>query len=292
MTILRGRHRYLMARRLKMRLQRRAAGGGRGVLKLYLLRHGETEFSRTDRFCGDIDAPLTDAGRLMGEQFARAYSRLPWRAIVTSTRRRAHDTARPLADQTRTLIRRDPRLDEICYGDWQGLSKAQAQARDPAHYVRWRQDPTIGPPAGESPFDVCERAMTAIDELRARYAAGNVLVVSHKTVLRVVLSRLLGLDLRGYRENIAWQVGALTVLELAPCHSRLVVAGDVSHLFPESGGDLVGEQEAGIGELEVDFVDDEPAGLDGGGDGSLATSHGIDAMTGAVPGAVDAGSGA
>jgi probable phosphoglycerate mutase len=262
------------------------------VLKLYLLRHGETEFSRKDRFCGTIDAPLTDEGRLMAEQFAAAYEQTPWRAIVTSTRQRAYATATPLAARLRARIRRDPRLDEIHYGDWQGLSKAQAQARDPGHYLLWRQDPTIGPPAGESPFEVCERAMAAIDDLRARYDSGNVLLVSHKTVLRVVLSRLLNLDLRRYRDNIDWRVGALTLLELGPCHARAVMIGDVSHLYPQPGRDLVREQEAGVGEPDVGLVDDEPAGLDGGGDGGLAASHGIDPMTGAMPGAVDAGDGA
>ena len=262
------------------------------MLKLYLLRHGETEFSRSDRFCGDIDAPLTDAGMLMGEQFAHAYARTPWRAIVTSTRRRAQATAEPLAARTRARIRRDPRLDEICYGDWQGLTKAQAQARDPEHFRRWRQDPTIGPPAGESPYDVSERAMAAIDDLRWRYDTGNVLVVSHKTVLRVVLCRLLNLDLRGYRDNIDWRVGAVTVMELGPCHSRMVIMGDVSHLQPQAAGDLVGEQEPSGGELEVDLADGQPSRLDGGRDGGLAAGHGIDPMTGAMYGAVDAGDGA
>jgi alpha-ribazole phosphatase len=277
-----------MARRLNMPSQRRVAGG-RDVLRLHLLRHGETEFSRSDRFCGNIDAPLTEAGQLMGEQFADGHARTPWRAIVTSTRRRAHATAEPLAARTRRPIRRDPRLDEIFYGDWQGLTKSQAEARDPGHYRLWREDPTIGPPAGESPFDVCERAMAAIDDLRARYDSGNVLVVSHKTVLRVVLCRLLNLDLRCYRQNIDWRVGALTVVELGPCHARLIMTGDTSHLQPQAAGDFIGEQESGVGELETDLIDDEPAGFDGGGDGGLATDHGIDPMTGAMRGAVDAG---
>lgn len=259
------------------------------MLRLHLLRHGETEFSRSDRFCGNIDAPLTDAGRLMGEQFADAHAETPWRAIVTSTRQRAQATAQPLAALTRARIHRDPRLDEIFYGDWQGLTKSQVQTRDPDHYQAWRQDPTIGPPAGESPFDVSERAMAAIDDLRARYDSGNVLVVSHKTVLRIVLCRLLNLDLRCYRETIGWSVGSLAVVELGPCHVRLIMMNDTSHLQPQSLGDLVGEQEPGIGELEMDFVDGEPAGFHGGRDGRFATDHGIDPMTGAMRGAVDAG---
>src|SRR5262245_4182281 len=105
-----------MARGLKRQLPRDQAWG-RGVLNLYLLRHGETEFSRNDRFCGDIDAPLTAAGIRMGEQFADAYGGLRWRAIVTSTRRRTVATAAPLAARTGLSIVRDGRLDEMYFGD-------------------------------------------------------------------------------------------------------------------------------------------------------------------------------
>src|SRR4029079_1814104 len=96
------------------------AWGGRGVLNLYLLRHGETEFSRSDRFCGDIDAPLTAAGQLMAERFADAYGDRRWRAIVTSTRRRTITTAAPTAERAGMVVRRDPRLDEMFFGGWQG----------------------------------------------------------------------------------------------------------------------------------------------------------------------------
>ena len=94
------------------------------MLSLYLLRHGETEFSQHDRFCGRIDAPLTADGREMAMPFAAAYGNLSWRAIVTSTRARAIDSAAPLAAITGLDACVDERLDEMDYGAWQGLSKA------------------------------------------------------------------------------------------------------------------------------------------------------------------------
>ena len=87
------------------------------MLRLFLLRHGETEFSRNDRFCGAIDAALTVAGTRMGELFADAYAALPWRAIITSTRRRAVATAHPLAERLALPIAQDPRLDEMFFDD-------------------------------------------------------------------------------------------------------------------------------------------------------------------------------
>ena len=59
------------------------------------------------------------------------------------------------------------------FGEWQGLTKKEASARDPARYSQWREDPTIGAPAGESPFEVSARAFAALEDLRARYDAGT-----------------------------------------------------------------------------------------------------------------------
>ncbi len=262
------------------------------MLRLFLLRHGETEFSRHERFCGSIDAPLTAAGWKMGQLFANSYVSVPWRAIITSTRRRAVATAQPLADRLALPIRQDPRLDEMFFGEWQGLTKKEAAARDPARYSRWREDPTIGPPVGESPVDVSARAFDALEDLRARYDAGNVLVVSHKTVLRLLLCRLLNIDVRRYRDVVNWPTGAVSVLDIGTGETSTCCLADEQHLYPQPARDLVGEQDAGWGELEIDVVDDEPASADGALDFEITTEHGIDAMAGAMAGAIDPGGGA
>jgi len=261
------------------------------VLRLFLLRHGETEFSRNDRFCGDIDAALTLAGARMGRLFADAYAALPWRAIITSTRRRAVATAQPLAERLALPIAQDRRLDEMYFGDWQGLTKHEAAARDPEHYTRWRNDPTIGAPSGESPFDAAARAASVIDDLRGRYDSGDVLVVSHKTVLRLLLCHLVNIDLRLYRECVDWPTGAVTVLELGPGQAIARCVADERHLFPQPARNFIGEQDTGWGELEIDVVDDQPAGADGALDFEITTDDGVDPMTDAMGGAVDPGGG-
>jgi broad specificity phosphatase PhoE len=166
----------------------------------------------------------------MAEQFAQVYGDLPWRAIVTSTRTRTIDTAAPVAARAGLLPVCDPRLDEIQYGAWQGMSKLEAQAHDGERYARWRVDPTVGPPGGESPVAVCDRAVAAIAALQAAHADGNVLVVSHKTVLRLIVCKLLGLELRHYRERVAWPTGAVSLLGLGPEGAIARVLGDVAHL--------------------------------------------------------------
>lgn len=199
------------------------------MLSLYLLRHGETAFSHHNRFCGRIDAPLTAEGRDMAAAFADAYARVPWDAVVTSTRTRTIDTAMPIAARVGLEVKRDARLDEMSYGDWQGLSKAEAASRDPAHFARWLEDPSVGPPRGELPADVAERALAAIDDVRAQHPTGNVLVVSHKAVLRILFCRLMGLEVRHYRA-VDWPVSGVTRIDIDDAGLSLRTFADLSHL--------------------------------------------------------------
>jgi broad specificity phosphatase PhoE len=207
------------------------------VLSLYLLRHGETEFSQHDRFCGRIDAPLTADGHDMAMQFAAAYANLSWRAIITSTRTRAIDSAAPLAAITGLDTCTDERLDEMDYGAWQGLSKQEAAARDREYFARWQQDPSIGPPLGESPRDVAARAVATIEELRDQYGDGNLLIVSHKALLRILLCTLFDADLRHYRCGPTWPAGAVTHIELGADGPSMRRFADVRHLGGRDQGD-------------------------------------------------------
>jgi probable phosphoglycerate mutase len=200
------------------------------LLSLYLLRHGETDFSREDRFCGRIDAPLTDIGKEMAWCFAEMYGELDWRAIYTSTRQRAISTAEPLATRISLTPQQEPGLDEMDYGEWQGRWKGEVAATDRQRYQSWREDPTMGAPGGESVFEVHARASRVVDEIRARYDDGNVLVVSHKTTLRVLVCGLLGVDLRLHRDRIAQPVCGLSIIEILPEGPALRALADVTHL--------------------------------------------------------------
>lgn len=250
------------------------------MLDLYLLRHGETAFSREDRFTGRLDLPLAPEGHAMAADFAVAYGHLPWRGIWASTRRRAIETAAPLAARTGIPIICEGRLDEIDYGSWQGLTKEDIAARDPETFRRWREDPTVGAPGGEDVPAVARRVRAALDEIvqteltearRQRSDAsrrGPILVVSHKTALRALVCGLLGVDLRDYRRAVPQPVGGVTRISLARDARGLMVRvrdiGDTRHhgaaralglalpepaaswppLLPQPNGDFVSEQQA------------------------------------------------
>lgn len=166
----------------------------------------------------------------MAAAFADTYGDLPWLEIVTSTRVRTLETALPLATRSGLPITPDRRLDEMSFGRWHGLSKDEAAATDPELYAQWLSDPAIGPPGGEAPAAVAARALAALGDLEQRCDTGHVLIVSHKTVLRVLLCHFVGADIGRYRELLDYPVGALSVVDLGADGASLRSAADTSYL--------------------------------------------------------------
>src|SRR5436190_13806401 len=137
------------------------------MLSLHFIRHGQTEFSRENLFCGTIDPPLTPAGREMGEAVAAAYGNAKWQAIYTSTLQRTVATAEPLARRVGLEIRKVAELGEIAYGEWEGKSQDEIAAKFPAAFQRWLDDPAShGTPGGETAFQVAARALPVIAQIR------------------------------------------------------------------------------------------------------------------------------
>ena len=203
-------------------------------MNLYLIRHGQTEFSRENRFCGTSDPPLTDAGQAMADAFAQAYAKVAWDAIYTSPMLRARQTADALARAIGVTAVIEDGLKEIAYGEWEGLTVDAVEARWPEAYAYWADDvASRGTPGGETAFHVAARAMRAVEAIRTRHETGNVLLVSHKATLRIITCALLGLDVRLFRERIAQPVAAVTMFELTKGGSKLAILGDRSYL-PEA----------------------------------------------------------
>ena len=203
------------------------------MLNLCFLRHGQSEASRDRRFAGSIDAPLTSIGHEMAEAFAESYASVEWSAIYSSPMRRALDTAGPLARKRGVAVEVVDDLREVAYGDWEGILEDEVRRRWPREYSWWAADPaTRSSPGGESGLDVAARALRSLDRIRTTHETGRVLVVSHKTTLRIIVCLLLGIDVRRYRDRIAQSVASLTEFQLDGANVLLKRLGDVAHLPP------------------------------------------------------------
>ena len=201
---------------------------------LYLVRHGQTDGSREGRYCGAIDIPLNATGLEMAQALAVYYAHESWAAIYSSPLQRARQTADPLSKRTSLLPEIEPGLREIEYGEWEGLLPEEARARNPLLYKSWDADPgNFAPPGGETGKQVAERAMKAIDKIRAAHAEGQVLAVAHKATIRVLVCALMGIDISQFRARIAQPVGCVTVIEFKKTGPMLKKLGDNCHLPPE-----------------------------------------------------------
>ncbi|MEX2290263.1 MAG: bifunctional RNase H/acid phosphatase [Mycobacteriales bacterium] len=152
-----------------------------------LLRHGETALSVDKRFSGIGDAPLTGTGRA---QAAAAAARLAGSgavAVVSSPLQRARSTAELVAAALGVEVAVEPGLRETDFGDWEGHTFAEVQAKWPRELAAWLADTAVPPPFGESFDQTATRVRQARDRVLAAYGGRTVVLVSHVTPIKTLL---------------------------------------------------------------------------------------------------------
>ena len=200
-------------------------------LRLFLLRHGETEFSKTGGYCGDLDPELTAEGLEMAQQFADAYRTMKWEAAYVSPMRRTIATARPICESVGLEMQLRDGLTEIRYGTWEGLTQEYVRAHYAADYEKWLAEPAWNAPTGgETATQIASRAIPVIAEILTAHSSGNVLIVSHKATLRILLCNLLGIDLGRYRDRIQFLTASVSVIKFDEHGPLMETLGDRSHL--------------------------------------------------------------
>ena len=172
-----------------------------------LLRHGETPHTAEKRFSGSggHDPELSAEGL---RQAAAVAERLAHdggvEAVVSSPMRRTRQTADAVADALGLDVREVDGFRECAFGEWEGLTFVQVQEGWPDQLARWLGDPAVEPPGGESFVDVRRRVTRARDQLLARHASQAVLVVTHVTPTKVLVSDALGAPLSAlYRMELS-----------------------------------------------------------------------------------------
>jgi probable phosphoglycerate mutase len=169
-----------------------AAGHDERMGELILVRHGETEWSRAGRHTGRTDLPLTPRGEAAAVALAGLLARRPVVATLTSPASRARRTAElaGLADP-----KPDPDLEEWDYGGYEGRTTAEITAERPG-WKLWQDGVTCGDPdhPGETIEQVAARADTVLDRVRPLLADGDVALVAHGHLLRILTARWLRLE--------------------------------------------------------------------------------------------------
>ena len=196
-------------------------------MKLFLVRHGETDYNRRRRYQGRSDTVLNRTGKRQAARLQKRLKSEDFHAVYSSCLARAMQTARLIADGRGLEIIACDRLMEMDFGQLEGLTYDEVTAKYP------HRQPTsfdFSDCGGEDLPALALRMRAFVEELRDNHSdRSSVLVVSHGGCLGVLLCLLLNMDVNGWWQfNIA--PASLTIVEDAMRHPELALLNDVSHL--------------------------------------------------------------
>jgi broad specificity phosphatase PhoE len=199
--------------------------------RVFMVRHGATVLSAEDRFAGATDVELSEEGREQTRRLATRLSHEKIVAVYASPLGRTVETAEILAGPHKLEVQRRDGFREISHGRWEQMTRVEVEEKFPEEAAEWEKDPyTFAPIGGESGLAVTARALPALIELVRQHAGENIVVVSHKATIRLLLSSLLGFDPRRYRDNLDQKPAALNIVDFRdPSRARLTLFNDTSH---------------------------------------------------------------
>jgi len=169
---------------------------------VFCIRHGETAWSLSGQHTGVTDIPLTDKGRSLAERLRPALENEVFDRVLVSPLKRARETAELAGLGDQAVV--EPDLVEWNYGDYEGLTPAQIHQKRPGWMIF-----NDGAPGGETPDEIGARVDRVIARVRA--VEGNVALVAHGHVLRVLAARWIGLP-PGGGQHFLLDTGTLCVL--------------------------------------------------------------------------------
>ncbi|HEY8590156.1 MAG TPA: histidine phosphatase family protein [Naasia sp.] len=193
-------------------------GHGPDDPRVVLVRHGETDWSRTGRHTGLTDIPLTQAGEYKAELVGQALAGIPFGLVLTSPLSRARETAR-LAGFPAAAT--DENLAEWDYGGYEGITSAEIREQRGGSWTIWADGVPPGDTPGETAADVQRRARAVCDRIEPTLEGSErVLLFSHGHFLRALAAVWLGLDVPDGR-LLALDTAAISVLGFE--HGRRVI---------------------------------------------------------------------
>lgn len=197
---------------------------------LFALRHGQTAWNAELRIQGQLDVPLNDTGHWQAARLAEALADAGIAAVYTSDLQRARATAEPLALAAGVPLVADVRLRERGFGQFEGHTYADIEARWPQAAARWRRrEAGAGPEGGETLEAFYARSVAAVCHIAAAHPGQTIAVVAHGGVLDCLYRAAVGVALEAPR---SWQLGNATINRLLYNGERLSLVGwsDEGHL--------------------------------------------------------------
>jgi broad specificity phosphatase PhoE len=198
---------------------------------IILVRHGQTEWNRVERFRGHADVPLNSTGLAQAEATGqRIASQWQPAAIYSSPLSRAVKTGEAIGKTCGLPVQTIAELIDIDYGEWQGLTPEEVKERWPVELDTWYHKPHLALiPGGETLAQLRTRGMKALQELIDHHGGRTIVIVGHTVINRVLLLGMLGLGNERFW-NIRQEPCAINVIEAGHEDFILVSLNDTCHV--------------------------------------------------------------
>ncbi|CAG1016668.1 putative phosphoglycerate mutase [Burkholderiaceae bacterium] len=204
------------------------------LTRIIAIRHGETAWNVDTRIQGQLDIPLNERGRWQARRLAGAVADEGFAAVYSSDLARAVETAQAVAQGSGREIVTDRGLRERHFGEFEGFTWREIEARWPAESERWRKrDLDFAPAGGETLRQFYERSVAAASRLAAAHPGETIAFVAHGGVMDCLYRAASRIDLQAPR---SWQLGNASINRLlfTPEGFMLVGWSDSAHLDVES----------------------------------------------------------
>lgn len=199
------------------------------MTELVLTRHGQTAWNIEEIFRGRTDVDLDATGLRQAELLADYLSNRKIEAVYSSPLQRALKTARAIASRHKLDVTVTEGLNDLSFGEWEGLPVTEVRKRYPAQFQKWLETPhLVKVPGGDSLDVVAARGIALVNEVMTRHT-GTVVLVSHRVVHKVLILALLGLDNSRFW-NIKLDTAAITTFAYESNRWVLTGHNDTSHL--------------------------------------------------------------
>lgn len=198
--------------------------------RFYLIRHGETVWNKEKRYQGWTDIELSEKGKKQAELLGKRFQNLKINAVYSSPLKRAVKTAQPIADTANLPVIIDEHFKEINFGAWEGGTVEELTQQYGKEFSDFFESPFEYPFPGEGSFaHVAERSLKGFQLLLEKHKGQSVVIVSHGGLLRVLMIKLMGMDISFYRKT--WLNNtSITTIDMIDGNPLLYTLNDSAHI--------------------------------------------------------------
>ncbi|WP_448587372.1 phosphoserine phosphatase PspA [Thermocrinis sp.] len=200
------------------------------MVRLFLVRHAESEWNPIGRYQGLLDPELSERGKVQAKLLGEAFKKEKIDIIFSSPLKRTYQTALEIAKSHNLDVIEERRIIEIDHGVWSGMLVEEVKKKYPEDFNRWLEEPhEVKFEGGESLREVYDRVKEFLDFLRKKHQNQTVVAVSHTVPMRAMLCALLNIDLSKF-----WSFGcdnaSYTLVHLEEKRNVIVKLNITCHL--------------------------------------------------------------